>query len=113
MPCWRGRAPCSVESLARLEQWARGGAAEELARAVDARRKAWREAMRASACADWAAAARWLKGPREQPPVAFLRPDGAYAAAPEEVHEIVRREWPTVFRRYDAVAPPSVEHFLQ
>eukprot|EP00969_Alexandrium_andersonii_P224564 9917797-Alexandrium_andersonii.AAC.1 len=57
MPCWRGRPPCTLEPLARLEQWARGGAAGELARAVDARKKAWRGATQASARTDWAATA--------------------------------------------------------
>eukprot|EP00969_Alexandrium_andersonii_P328086 14497783-Alexandrium_andersonii.AAC.1 len=33
MPCWHGRPPCALEPLGMLEQRARGGAEEELARA--------------------------------------------------------------------------------
>eukprot|EP00969_Alexandrium_andersonii_P116499 5150457-Alexandrium_andersonii.AAC.1 len=59
--CCQGAPPSTLGPLGVLEQWARGGAEEELAKAVAARRQAWKEATQASARADWAAASRWPK----------------------------------------------------
>eukprot|EP00969_Alexandrium_andersonii_P138296 6115535-Alexandrium_andersonii.AAC.1 len=42
--CRQGGSPSTLGPLGVLEQWARGGAEEELARAVAARKKAWKEA---------------------------------------------------------------------